>query len=100
MEIPVSDVQAVKDQLDNLGDDGYSFDNCCGNFGGSCAIVGTHGFATVSFCGHSRQCIGCAILANYVRGLIYTCQSDGVVSGTQNINEALGLTVELDFNTH
>lgn len=94
----VADVQAINDQLDLLGDDGYSFDNCCGGGAGSCTIAGQNGTAFVELCGDSEQCIGCARLANYVEGLINTCQSDGTVGGSQEINEAPGLTVQIELN--
>lgn len=100
-EIPASDAQAVTDQLDERGDDGYSFDNCCGG-GGACLTAGISGFASVIICGDApQQCIGCARVANYVQGLIDTCKDDaGNVGGKQDINEAPGLTVELVFNSH
>lgn len=99
-EVLVSDAQAVNDQLDAEGDDGYSFDNCCSGPNGVCTLVGQSGTALVSLCGDTEQCIGCARLANYVEGLINTCQTDGQVGGDQDINEAPGLKVSIDFNTH
>lgn len=101
INIPASDAQAINDQLDEQGDDGYSFDNCCGG-GGLCVIQGISGLASVGICGDApQQCIGCARLANYVQGLIDNCKNnDGNVGGKQDINEAPGLTVELLFNSH
>ena len=101
LDIPVADVQAINDQLDQQGDDGYSFDNCCGGGdGGLCQIVGTSGLASVQLCGETEQCIGCARVANYIEGIINTCQIDSGVGGSQDINEAPGLRVEIQTNTH
>lgn len=99
-EVLVSDAQAAHDQLAEQGDDGYSFNNCCSGPNGVCILVGLSGTAMITLCGDTEQCIGCARLANYVQGLIDTCQSNGEVGGDQDINEAPGLKVSIDLNTH
>ena len=94
-----SDVQANNAYLDNLGDDGYPPNNCCGGGPVGCIQQVVNGTAITSLCGGSeQQCIGCAMLANYIEGICNTCVQDGKCSGKQDINEAPGLYVEIDLN--
>lgn len=98
--VPLSDLQAVIDTLDGQGDDGYMFDNCCGGGSVSCLQQGTSGLATVDLCGGTElECIGCAQLANYLQGMASSCNSNGQVGGSQEINEANSLTVSINLNS-
>ena len=94
----VSDVQATDDYLDSQGDD-WDYGNCCsGGLGDACGpFLAENGTASVSFCGDTEQCIGCAQVANYVEGIISACQKDGTVNGYQVLNEVDGLNVSINF---
>lgn len=95
IEVSASDLQAATDTLNGLGDDGYQFDNCCGGASDSCAQMAANGTAEVLLCG-SDECIGCAQLANYVLGIVETCETDAQqVGGSQAINEVGSLTVSI-----
>ena len=94
-----SDIQATDDYLDAQGND-WDYGNCCsGGVGGdSCGpILVENGTASVSFCGATEQCIGCAQVANYIEGIIAACQKGGTVNGHQVINEVDGLNVSVNF---
>lgn len=82
--------------------DNASFDNCCGGGAVFCGpFLALNGTATVTLCGDTEQCIGCARLANYVEGIINTCMVNGNLDGaTQDINEKPGLHVQIGFNSH
>ena len=96
----ISDVQALDTYLDNVGND-WDYGNCCsGGLGDGDACgpeIAQNGSASVSFCGATSQCIGCAQAANYIEGIISACQNDGVVNGHQVINEVDGLNISIAF---
>lgn len=99
--VPQADVQANNDYLDNLGDDGFPPNNCCGGGAVECVQIVTNGTAVTQLCGGEEQrCIGCAMLANYVQGISNTCVKDGLTGGRQDINEAPGLSVLVTTNGH
>ena len=45
------------------------------------------------------QCVGCATLSNYIAGLVRACKTNGVVGGSQAINETPGLMVRIDVDS-
>ncbi|KAF6232734.1 hypothetical protein HO173_008948 [Letharia columbiana] len=95
----VSDVQAADTWLDSQGND-WDYGNCCGGGigDGSCGpILVQNGTASVSLCGDTNQCVGCAQLGNYVEGIIGACQQDGLVNGVQVLNEVEGLNISVSL---
>lgn len=84
------DAQFINEYLDTLTDQ----EECCGG-GNGCKNVANSNDVNLDLCGDVEQCIGCARLANYVAGLVAACTVDGKVSGSQDINEAPGLSVAL-----
>ena len=92
-------MQATDDYLDGQGND-WDYGNCCGGGIGddSCGpILVQNGTASVSLCGDTEQCVGCAQVANYVEGIIGACQQDGLVNGIQVLNEVEGLNISVAF---
>ena len=95
----VADVQATDDYLDSQGND-WDYGNCCGGGigDGACGpLLAQNGTASVSLCGDTNQCVGCAQLGNYVEGIIGACQQDGLVDGVQVLNEVDGLNISVAF---
>jgi hypothetical protein len=88
----VSDVEAVNQQLDAMGDQ-----DCCTTDVGGCVNIGASGGNAVDICSPDGQklCVSCARLANYVAGLESGCVQDGKVGGTQDIVETPGLQVQI-----
>ncbi|KAL1970177.1 hypothetical protein VTN77DRAFT_6582 [Rasamsonia byssochlamydoides] len=89
----VSAVQAINQQLDAWGDESL----CCSDGSGGCANVAVSGNVAVDLCSTSKTplCMGCARMANYLEGILNTCQKDGQVGGKQAIVEMPGLEMEI-----
>lgn len=99
--VPQSDVDTMNKDLDKRGDDGYPPNNCCGGGPVICTQLATSGSGSVQLCGgKDEQCIGCSMLANYVKGIGGGCLKNGNTGGSQDINEQPGLSVEVIIGTH
>ena len=95
----VPDVQATDDYLDSQGND-WDYGNCCSgplSFSGCSAALAQTGNASVTLCGYTPQCVGCAELGNYVSEIIGACQQGGLVNGVQLLNEVEGLNISINY---
>ncbi|KAI0506306.1 hypothetical protein F5B22DRAFT_660390 [Xylaria bambusicola] len=91
---PVADAENMNNQLNDWGDGTL----CCTNGDGGCANIAVSGDSAVDLCSASttqQQCVGCARMANYLSGIISSCQQDGKVGGKQDIAENPGLSIQI-----
>ena len=87
----VAEAQMMNGILDGRGDG----TQCCSADAGGCGNIARADSVSVDLCASSKLCMGCARAANYLDGIIASCTQDGLVSGTQDVNEVPGLSVQI-----
>lgn len=89
----VAEAQTMNGILDGMGDG----TQCCSFDAptGGCANIASVDSVAVDLCAGSKLCMGCARAANYLEGIIAACTQNGLVGGTQDINEVPGMNMQI-----